>query len=241
MAKEEKLRFLPAGDRALVAEFGKSIDEETNRKVQQLCRTLEEQPVRGVTELVPTFRSLMICYDPKIITYRQLVKKLEGRQLSEDKKEESAKRILEVPCCYDGEDLEDMETITGLSREEIISIHSGTNYKIYMLGFLPGFVYLGGLDARICAPRLASPRTRIPAGSVGIGGNQTGVYPMASPGGWRLIGRTPLRFYDPARPEPILCRAGEYIRFVPIGSEEFDRISAQGESYRPFRKEESGK
>ena len=241
MAKEEKLRFLPAGDRALVAEFGKSIDEETNRKVQQLCRTLEEQPVRGVTELVPTFRSLMICYDPKIVTYRKLVKKLEGRQLSEDKKEESAKRILEVPCCYDGEDLEDMETITGLSREEIISIHSGTTYKIYMLGFLPGFVYLGGLDARICAPRLASPRTRIPAGSVGIGGNQTGVYPMASPGGWRLIGRTPLRFYDPARPEPILCRAGEYIRFVPIGSEEFDRISAQGESYRPFRKEESGK
>ena len=241
MAKEEKLRFLPAGDRALVAEFGKSIDEETNRKVQQLCRTLEEQPVRGVTELVPTFRSLMICYDPKIVTYRKLVKNLEGRQLSGEEKEESAKRILEVPCCYDGEDLEDMETITGLSREEIISIHSGTTYKIYMLGFLPGFVYLGGLDARICAPRLASPRTRIPAGSVGIGGNQTGVYPMASPGGWRLIGRTPLRFYDPARPEPILCRAGEYIRFVPIGSEEFDRISAQGESYRPFRKEESGK
>ena len=241
MAKEEKLRFLPAGDRALVAEFGKSIDEEMNRKVQQLCRTLEEQPVRGVTELVPTFRSLMICYDPKIVTYRKLVKNLEGRQLSGEEKEESAKRILEVPCCYDGEDLEDMETITGLSREKIISIHSGTTYKIYMLGFLPGFVYLGGLDARICAPRLASPRTRIPAGSVGIGGNQTGVYPMASPGGWRLIGRTPLRFYDPARPEPILCRAGEYIRFVPIGSEEFDRISAQGESYRPFRKEESGK
>ena len=132
------------------------------------------------------------------------------------------KMVLQVPCCYDGPDLDGMTALTGLSREEIIAIHSGVDYKIYMMGFLPGFVYLGGLDKRICVPRLETPRTRIEPGSVGIGGSQTGVYPVASPGGWRILGRTYLKFYDPNRTEPILCRAGQYIRFVPISREAYE-------------------
>lgn len=223
----EKVKYLPAGDRALVAEFGRVIDETVNARVHQLSRALEEHPIRGVTETIPTFRSLMICYDPSVISYRALTHKLDRLELAAGGPGAGKRRILEVPCLYDGEDLADMEQLTGLSREEIISLHSGTVYKIFMLGFLPGFVYLGGLDPRLCAPRLTVPRTKIPAGSVGIGGNQTGVYPIASPGGWRLLGRTPLRFYDPLRPKPILCSAGEYIHFVPISEEKFHALDVQ--------------
>ena len=115
-----------------------------------------------------------------------------------------------------------------LSEKEIIDIHAGTEYRVYMLGFLPGFVYLGGMDERIAAPRLKTPRVSIPAGSVGIGGSQTGVYPMASPGGWRLIGMTPVAFYDPTRETPVLCEAGDYIRFVPISPEEYERQKKEG-------------
>ena len=122
-----------------------------------------------------------------------------------------------------------MAELTGLSPQEIIRIHSGTDYRVYMLGFLPGFVYLGGLDPRIAVPRLQVPRVEIPAGSVAIGGSQTGVYPIASPGGWRLIGSTPLAFYDPEREKPILCEAGDFIRFVPITPEEYEQYDAEAE------------
>ena len=145
--------------------------------------------------------------------------------------EEAERRVLEIPCCYGGaygEDLAGLAELTGLSEQEIVAIHSGREYRVYMLGFLPGFVYLGGMDERIAAPRLSSPRVSIPAGSVGIGGSQTGVYPMASPGGWRLIGMTPVAFYDPGREKPVLCEAGDYIRFVPIPPEEYERQKREG-------------
>lgn len=126
-----------------------------------------------------------------------------------------------------GEDLKDVAEINKLTEDEVIKIHSGTDYLIYMLGFLPGFAYLGGLDDRIKTPRLQNPRTKIHAGAVGIGGEQTGIYPLSSPGGWRLIGTTPVKPYDPERDEPILYSAGDYIRFVPIDKETFDDISAK--------------
>ena len=217
------IRFYPAGDCALVAEFGQIIDETVNDQVHGMARWLQAQRIPGVQEVLPTFRSLMVYYDPIRISYGKLVKRLERCPEMADAAAHSEKKILEVPCCYDGPDLDSMEKLTGLSRETIIQIHSGVDYKIYMMGFLPGFVYLGGLDPRICAPRLETPRTRIEPGSVGIGGSQTGVYPVASPGGWRILGCTPLKFYDPTRPEPILCKAGEYIRFVPISRAEFER------------------
>ena len=219
----EPIRYYPAGDSSLVVEFGQKIDEQINDRVHALARWIREQKIRGITETIPTFRSLLICYNPCQITYGRLVKKLQKWKGSKTQDAASEKVIHRIPVCYDGPDLADMEQLTGLTREEIIAIHSGTDYKIHMMGFLPGFVYLGGLDPRICAPRLDTPRTRIEPGSVGIGGSQTGVYPVASPGGWRILGFTPVKFYDPDRAEPMLCKAGEYIRFVPISREEFDR------------------
>lgn len=221
------LRFFPAGDSALVAEFGREIDETINEQVHGMARWLRETRVPGIREVLPTFRSLMVYYDPGRISYRRLVNRLSRFPGVPPQAGGAHREILEVPCCYDGPDLEDMEQLTGLGREEIIAIHSGVDYKIYMMGFLPGFVYLGGLDPRICAPRLQTPRTRIEPGSVGIGGNQTGVYPVASPGGWRILGYTPLKFYDPDREQPILCRAGQYLRFMPISRAEYERLVAR--------------
>ena len=223
----EDIVFLPAGDCALVAEFGNEIDENINNKVHALAQWITARKVRGVIEVLPTFRSLMVTYDPCKTSYKRLTKILRKCSFDHLGTEGVKKEIIEVPCCYDGPDMDDMVTLTGLSREEIIAIHSGTDYKIYMMGFLPGFVYLGGLDKRIHAPRLSTPRTRIEPGSVGIGGSQTGVYPVASPGGWRILGYTPLKFYDPAKDEPILCRAGQYIRFVPISREEYEKAVAK--------------
>ena len=219
---EQTVRFMPAGDAALVAEFGREVDEAVNQRVHDMAKWLEANRIYGVTEVLPTFRSLMVFYDPQKISYGRLVRKLQGYRPSETAQLAGGKMVLSIPCCYDGPDLEGMCALTGLSREEIIAIHSGVDYKIYMMGFLPGFVYLGGLDKRICVPRLDTPRTRIEPGSVGIGGSQTGVYPVASPGGWRILGRTYRKFYDPAREEPILCKAGQYIRFVPVTPEEYE-------------------
>ena len=217
-------KILNAGDRAVVVEFGSVIDEQINQQVHNLSHWLEEQNIFGLIETVPTFRSLMILFEPSILSADKLKEVLLGFQNAASAQTAQAKRILKVPCCYGarfGADLHDMEKYTGLDRDEIIRIYSGVDYKIYMLGFLPGFVYLGGLDPRIEMPRLSSPRVKINPGAVGIGGNQTGVYPLASPGGWRLIGGTPLDFYDPDREQPILCKAGEYIRFVPITIDEY--------------------
>ena len=223
----EEIRFLPAGDSALVAEFGSEVDEAVNQRVHDMAAWLSANPVAGVTEVLPTFRSLMVFYDPLRISYGALVRKLRKYRPAGQGDGAGEKVVLRIPCCYDGPDLESMSVLTGLSREEIIAIHSGVDYKIYMMGFLPGFVYLGGLDKRICVPRLETPRTRIEPGSVGIGGSQTGVYPVASPGGWRILGRTYLKFYDPGRAEPILCKAGQYIRFVPISPEEYAEGAGQ--------------
>lgn len=217
-------KFLPAGDCAMVVEFGNVIDENINDKVHALAEWITKQEMKGVEELLPTFRSLMIYYNPEVIHFHELKEKIEEWKEEPDSQKTGTKSIIKIPCCYGarfGCDLADMEKITGMDRDEIIRIHSSVDYKIYMLGFLPGFVYLGGLDPRIEAPRLKTPRIKIAPGSVGIGGNQTGVYPMASPGGWRLIGGTPVDFYNPERKEPILCKSGEYIRFVPVTIDEY--------------------
>ncbi len=218
------VKFFPAGDHAMVVEFGSIIAENINQKVHALAGWIEEKQIEGVVELLPTFRSLMIYYDCHVVSFERLKRKVSEFDDTKVSAGAEKKKITKVPCCYGarfGSDLHDMEKILGIDKDEIIRIHSSVCYKIYMLGFLPGFVYLGGLDKRIEVPRLSSPRVKINPGSVGIGGNQTGVYPVASPGGWRLIGGTPLDFYDPDREKPILCNAGEYIRFVPIHIDEY--------------------
>lgn len=215
------VKILSAGDSALVAQFGDTIDPAVNDQVHALAGKLKNENIPGIREMIPTFRSLLIQYDPSVLNHMTLRKTILRLEKETVQSAHTGKRILEIPCCYGshfGPDLADMEKYTGLSREEIIERHSSVDYKVYMLGFLPGFVYLGGLDPKLEMPRLATPRVKIPQGAVGIGGSQTGVYPLESPGGWRLIGSTPVDFYDPCREEPVLCRAGDSIRFVPITS-----------------------
>lgn len=219
-----------AGDSALNLEFAHEISPETSTMIRLAATYLTEDPVEGVVELVPTFCSLMVVYDPCVIGCQELAERLRSRLSVLSDAEASVKRIVEIPVCYGGEFGPDMGNVvahTGLSEEEVVRLHTQHDYLIDMLGFLPGFAYLGGLDERLHTPRLATPRTRIEAGSVGIGGAQTGVYPLASPGGWQIIGRTPIRPYDPDRARPILYEAGDYLRFVPISPEEYATIEAQ--------------
>lgn len=217
----------PVGDQAILCEFGREIAEGTNDKVHALSECIKRKKIHGVTEVLPTYGSLLVFYNASVISYARLKKAIGRYRVSKAAKALQVKKTLLVPCLYGkeyGPDLEQMSAELALEQSEIMDIHQSADYKIYMLGFLPGFVYLGGLDKRIHMPRLDVPRTKIPAGSVGIGGNQTGVYPMESPGGWRLIGRTPLDFYNPDTDPPVLCHAGEYIRFVSITEKEYVAI-----------------
>lgn len=220
-------KLLICGDSCVTIQLGNEISPQVNALVRSLTNALTVRPVGGVCELVPTYCSVSVHYDPCIIDYATLNKKLMAYLKKIKSAQSETRRTIVIPVCYGGAfgpDLQDTAAYAGLTAQEVIRRHSGTDYLIYMLGFLPGFAYLGGLDPTIAVPRLETPRALIPAGSVGIGGEQTGIYPLASPGGWRLLGQTPVRPYDPERPEPFLYESGDYIRFSPIDEKEFDRI-----------------
>ncbi|MEA5019716.1 MAG: 5-oxoprolinase subunit PxpB [Gordonibacter sp.] len=219
-----------AGDSALNLEFANTISAETSAKIRMAAENLTADPIKGITELVPTFCSLMVYYNPLIITFDELSTRLRGKLRDVGEVDLSVRKIVQIPVCYGGDfgpDLESVAKHANLSPHEVIKMHTAHDYLIDMLGFLPGFAYLGGLDPRLHTPRLATPRTLIEPGSVGIGGAQTGIYPLASPGGWQIIGRTPLRPYDPDRTKPILYAAGEYLRFIPIAPDEYAAIETQ--------------
>ncbi len=219
-----------AGDSAINLTFADTITPETSTLIRQAADGLSQDPVPGIVELVPTFCSLMVCYDPLQIGYDQLIERLQGKLRNLGTVEMGVRQVVHIPVCYGGEfgpDLGAVAEHAGLPEQEVIDVHSSHDYLIDMLGFLPGFAYLGGLDPRLHTPRLDVPRTSIPAGSVGIGGAQTGVYPLASPGGWQIIGRTPLKPYDPDREKPILYEAGQYLRFEPIDEDEYQAIEAR--------------
>lgn len=224
----KEINIVAHGDAALLVTWEQQISPEINNQITTLVHLIKDQKIEGVTDIIPAFCSLVINYDPRVVRYQTLKNKIAALLTIEIKASNKQKRIFEIPVCYGGEfgpDIDFVAKNANLSVEEVIELHSSVDYLIYMLGFLPGFSYLGGLDKQIHTPRLANPRKCIPAGSVGIGGSQTGIYPLESPGGWQLLGQTPIKTYDPERDVPILFEAGDYIRFVPIDQAEYEAIA----------------
>ena len=231
----------PVGDRAISIDFGQVIDPTINRHIRQTIERIKELQLDGIIELVPTYCALLVEYDAMLYSYSEICNIIEPT-LEEGMTNTTNElvTVVEVPTVYGGEfgpDLSFVASHNHLSEDEVISIHSGTDYLVYMLGFIPGFTYLGGMDPRIATPRLSSPRTLIPAGSVGIAGEQTGTYPSDSPGGWQIIGRTPVTMYDMSKAQAALLKAGDYVRYVPIDKSEFHRIKALGSDYVPVIRE----
>jgi KipI family sensor histidine kinase inhibitor len=232
-------KFLISGDSCLVVEFSDIIEMGANARLQYLRRTLAEIRVAGIRELVPTYRSLSIYYDPIKLPRAKLEVIVNGAITGPGDGVAPEKRVLVMPVAYGGEFGPDMANVaehTKLDEGEIIKRHTAGDYYCYMLGFAPGFGYLGGLDESLATPRLKTPRTLIPAGSVGIAGSQTGAYSIDSPGGWQLIGRTPLRLFDPGNGDnPTLMDAGDWIRFRSITKDEFEAIKSvvKDGKYRP--------
>ena len=231
----------PVGDRAISIDFGQVIDPTINRHIRQTIERIKELQLEGIIELVPTYCALLVEYDAMLYSYSEICNIIKPT-LEEGMANTTNElvTVVEVPTVYGGEfgpDLSFVASHNHLSEDEVISIHSGTDYLVYMLGFIPGFTYLGGMDPRIATPRLSSPRTLIPAGSVGIAGEQTGTYPSDSPGGWQIIGRTPVTMYDMSKAQAALLKAGDYVRYVPIDESEFHRIKALGTDYAPVIRE----
>ena len=235
-----EIKFCNQGESGLVVEFGSKIDPEVNALVHRLSAQVKTEISAGVDAVAPTYRSLTIYFNPLKISRDEIktrVRKIHAG-LSADARAEQQSRVVYIPTCYGGEfgpDLPFVSRHTGLDQAEIVQIHSSTAYMLYMIGFTPGFPYLGGMSEKIAAPRLEKPRTVIPAGSVGIAGTQTGLYPMESPGGWQLIGRTPIKVFDPANKNPFLYSAGDYLKFEPVSQEEYAAIATKirAGTYRP--------
>ena len=225
------------GDCAISIDFGQVIDPKINRQIRQVIEQIKVLQLDGIIELVPTYCALLVQYDAMVYSYSDICRILEPTlQESVMDSANELVTIVEIPTVYGGEfgpDLGFVASHNHLSEAEVVSIHSGTDYLVYMLGFIPGFTYLGGMDPRIATPRLSSPRTLIPAGSVGIAGEQTGTYPSDSPGGWQIIGRTPVTMYDMSKKQAALLQAGDYVRYVSINENEFHRIKLLGSNYIP--------
>jgi inhibitor of KinA len=224
---------------ALQVQLGEAIDEPTHRRVQTAWRALAGAPLPGVTEVVPAYATVTVFYDPLLAVqagapennlFDWMTVQVTERLKNPPKMEKSKGRTVEVPVCYEGDFGPDLGLVAKqakLTPAEVIKIHGKPEYLVYLVGFAPGFPYLGGLPKQLETPRHAKPRMVVPPGSVGIGGKQTGIYPAATPGGWNLIGRTPLRLFRPAEDPPVLLRAGDRVKFRAISREEFAQLEGQ--------------
>jgi inhibitor of KinA len=218
----------PLGDTAVVIELGKKIDHATHEKVKAVAQLIDSSSLEGMVEYIPAFTTVTVIYDPLVATYDLFSERVQT--LLDQSPPESAAledRRVDIPVRYGGDfgpDLDAVASHTGLSPAEVIAIHGEPEYLVYMIGFAPGFPYLGGMSERLVSPRRQSPRAKIPAGSVGIAGGQTGVYPIETPGGWQLIGRTPLRLFRPELDEPSLLRTGDLVRFRAIEQDEYEDL-----------------
>ena len=230
------MQITPLGDTALMLVFGDVVDESVYRRVHAAWRTLQAEPLPAVTELVPAYTTVTLFYDPTVAVQEGaaetsiidwLTAKVRERLKNPPKTEKSKPRSIEIPICYGGEfgpDLGQVAKHAKLSPEEVIKRHGKADYIVYLIGFAPGFPYLGGLPDELNTPRHAKPRMNVAPGSVGIAGNQTGIYPLGTPGGWNLIGRTPLKLFVPDRSPPVLLCAGDRVKFRTISSEEFAKL-----------------
>jgi len=220
-------RIVPAGDSVVIVEFEERIDPAIAEKGAALADALDAARIAGVRDIVPTFRSVAVYFDPLKTDGTALVDAIEhavGRNIASPR---VRRPPIEIPVCYGGTfgpDLARVAEFGRVSEAEVIELHTAVTYHVMMLGFMPGFAYMAMVDPRIAAPRLESPRPHVARGSVGIAKEQTGIYPGDTPGGWQVIGRAPVRPFDLSRPDPFLFRAGDEVRFVPIGSEEFERL-----------------
>jgi inhibitor of KinA len=230
--------ILPLGDCAITIHFGDDINADVNKKVQQLFQYLKNESVRGITDIVPAYASVTLVYDVWVIEQEQpnaydfIVGTINNALLNLQIILPPPTRKVAIPVCYDcsfGIDLETMAAEKNMTIKQIINLHTAVNYKVYMIGFLPGFAYMGSVHEKIAMPRKPTPRQHIVAGSVGIAGLQTGIYPLDSPGGWNIIGQTPLQLFDPNSENPCLLQAGDEVQFIPISSQEFFKIQSANE------------
>lgn len=228
---QDSFRLLPLGDCAITIEFGNTIDPRINAHVVAFATFIIQQQWKGIVDVVPTYRSVTIHFDPLQWDSTELLAQLQALPRPRRRKTVLHGTLHKIPVLYGGEwgpDLEDVAAFAKLKPSEAVTLHASVRYRVYMLGFSPGFPYLGLVPEPLAMPRLSAPRLKIPAGSIGIADRQTGIYPTATPGGWRLIGRTPLSLYRKTDPNPFPLKAGDLIQFRPIDSDEYDRLRREG-------------
>ena len=224
-------KLIPNGDSALDIHFDSPQSEALSRVIISLAREIAARQFKGITDIIPAYQSLTLIFDPQLTDNIRLGEQLTPLTLAVKPQPDSTdkRKILEVPVCYEVEFAPDLSVLTrhtGLSPAQIIERHTRPLYLIHMLGFSPGFCYLGGLDPSLHCPRKSSPSVQVPAGAVGIGGKQTGIYPQPTPGGWQIIGRTPLRLFAPEKDQPFLARPLQRVRFIAISHADFIRLDA---------------
>lgn len=222
------VRFLQAGDTALVVEFGDRVERALSDHVLRLSARVRASNTPGILETVPTYRSLLVHYDPLVTDSTSVVAALE-KLLHGSADEKTTAKLWHVPVCYAAShapDLAEVARRTDRSVEEVVGLHAGERFHVYMIGFVPGFPYMGDLPPSLALPRREDPRVKVPAGSVAIAVGQTAIYPVESPGGWHLIGTTPIRVFDASLPRPALLSPGDKVRFDPISVSEYDSIKA---------------